>query len=218
MEKKYLTRIKIDIIVNRVIQALLFFLFVSNISASFLDPIYAVFVIKSVAGATLTTVGFAMAIFAITKSVFQVPLARRIDKGLNERDEFYIMLAGAFLGALQLYGLIFVQTVAGLYFLSALNGFAAACLFAAYYSLFSAHVDKASRGFEWSLFSVGGLTISAAIGGALGGVLADYLGFRITLALAGSLHLFSALILTAFYSLLDGGARAKPAAQQVPSP
>ena len=53
-----------------------------------------------------------------------------------------------------------------------------ACLMAAYYAIFSHHIDKNSEGFEWSLFNVGGLTIAMAIGGILGGLILIVLDFR----------------------------------------
>lgn len=214
-------KIKTNIFVNRFIQILLLFLFVINVGSGLFAPIFAVFVTKSILGATLKTVGFAVAISAIVKSILQIPIARRIDKKSGERDDFYVMLSGAVLGAIYLFGLIFVRSVSMLYFLSAIDGVAGACLMAAYYSMFSRHADKGAEGFEWSLFSVGGLTISSAIGGAIGGIIADSLGFKSTLFIGGVLYLTSAILLIFLYPLLDGVHRSKnpsPSLPQVPLP
>ena len=192
-----------NFLINRVIQLLLMFLFVVNVGEGFLAPIYAVFVTKEIAGATLATVGFAFALLAIVKSLLQVPIARRIDRKRGERDDFFVMLAGAALGAIVCTLLIFVHTVWQLYGISMLSGVASACLMAAYYALFSRHVDHNSLGFEWSLFSVWGLTVSAALGGALGGVIADALGFRTTFFLGAVSYVLAALVLIVLYPLLD---------------
>ena len=190
-------------LINRVIQLLLIFLFTVNVGEGFFAPVYAVFVTKSIAGATLATVGFSFALLAIVKSLLQVPIARRIDQKKGERDDFIVMFVGAVLGTLASALLIFVHTVWQLYGVSVISGVASACLMAAYYALFSRHVDHDSLGFEWSLFSVWGLTVSAAMGGALGGVIADAVGFRSTFLIAAAFYLLATLLLAVLYPLLD---------------
>ncbi len=189
--------------VNRVIQLLLIFLFMVNVGEGFAAPVYAVFVKETIAGASLKTVGFSFAILAIVKSLLQVPLARRIDKKKGERDDFFVMLAGSLLGMFAAVSLAFVRTIPELYGAAAVSGVASACLMAAYYALFARHADKDSQGFEWSLFSVWGLTISAAIGGALGGIIGDALGFQSTFLLTAAFYLLATLLLIVLYPFLD---------------
>jgi len=191
--------------VNRVIQILLFFLFIVNVSEGLFSPILAVFVTGSIVGASLKTVGFAVAIFAITKSIIQVPLARRLDKQIGEKDDFYIMLAGAIIGTIYTFGFLLIESSLHLYFLSIIGGIGAACLFAAYYGIFARHIDKGSEGFEWSLYSVGGLTLSLAIGGAIGGIFADAFGFRTLFITAGSLNVLATILLLFLYPYLKKG-------------
>lgn len=190
-------------LVNRVIQLLLMFLFIVNVGEGFVAPIYAVFVTRSISGATLSTVGFAFALLAIVKSLLQVPIASRIDKHKGERDDLMVMIVGAVLGMLVSLLLVFVSTSWQLYGVSVISGVASACLMASYYALFARHADKGSQGFEWSLFSVWGLTLSAALGGAVGGVIADAVGFRTTFLLAAACYLLATLLLLVLYPLLD---------------
>ena len=191
--------------VNRAIQILLSFLFIANISEGLFSPILAVFVTGSIMGATLKTVGFAVAIFALTKSIIQVPLARRMDKRIGEKDDFYIMLAGAVIMAVYTFGFLFIKLPLHLYLLSIVGGIGAACLMAAYYGIFARHVDKGSEGFEWSLFSVWGLAVSLAIGSAIGGIFADTFGFRALFLTAGSLSLLATILLLFLYPHLQRG-------------
>ena len=196
--------------VNRAVRVLLLFLFTVNVSEGLFSPLLAVFVTDFIAGATLKTVGFAIAVYAVTKSIIQVPLARRLDKQMGEKDDFYVMLTGAVVCAVYTLGFLFIKSSLHFYLLSIVGGIGAACLLAAYYGIFARHVDKGSEGFEWSLFSVGGLTLSIAIGGAIGGVFADAFGFRALFMTAGSLGILAATLLLFLYPLLKNQFLSKP--------
>ncbi len=210
--------IKINITVNRAVQVLLYYLFVINVASGLFGPLYAVFVTKSIIGASLKTVGFALGLSALAKSLFQVPLARFLDKHKGERDDFFVLLIGSVLGAIYPFLLMTITLPRHLYWIEIISGTGAAFLMAAYYSLFARHVDKNSEGFEWSLFSVGGITISSAIGGALGGILADTFGFTTLFLLSGTLNILVMLILFVLYPLLDGSRPATiPPFSQIPN-
>ena len=88
-------RIHINITVNRAVQILLIYLFFVVVSGGLFAPIFAVFITGFIPGATLKTVGFALALYAVAKSVLQIPLARFLDKHRGERDDFYTLMAGA---------------------------------------------------------------------------------------------------------------------------
>lgn len=197
-------KIHINITVNRAIQILLLYLFFVVTAESLFAPLLAVFITERVAGATLRTVGFALALYAIAKSAVQVPLARALDNKKGERDDYYTLLIGAGLSVLYPFLLIFISRPWHLYALEIMSGISAAALMAAYYSLFARHIDKGSEGFEWSLFSVGGLTISSAIGAAIGGVMADIFGFNTLFVTSGAINIIVFFILFSLSPLLDG--------------
>jgi len=190
--------------INKAIQILLHFLFIANASASLWAPIIGVFIVQSIAGGTLATAGFAIAVYSVAKSVVQIPLARVIDRQKGEKDDFYVMMAGAVLGTVFIFGLLFVEQSWQLYLLEVISGAADACLMAAYYGIFSRHVDKGSEGYEWSLYSVWGLTISTAVGGAIGGVMADTYGFANTFVVSGIVYAVGTALLFFLYPYLDG--------------
>ena len=188
-------KINIQLIVNRTIQILLAYLFVANISYSFFAPIFAVFITNTLEGATLATIGFAIAIYSVVKSIVQIPTSRILDKKAGELDDFYAMIAGSFLSIIYVFALLFMTKPWHLYGLEVLSGLSDGLIMAAYYSIFSNHIDRKAQAFEWSLLSVGGLTISVAIGSALGGLIAEHLGFYSFIIIAGTLNACATLIL-----------------------
>ena len=114
------------------------------------------------------------------------------------------MLIGAIIGIIYTFGYLFIKTPLHFYILAAFGGVGGACLMAAYYGIFSHHIDKKNQGFEWSLFSVGGLTVSTALGAAIGGVYTDMFGFNTTFITAGILNVIATIILLSLYPYLDG--------------
>ena len=188
--------------VNSIIQLLLWYLFLANIADALFIPVFAIFVTGWIAGATFSTVGFAIAVASIAKSLFQLPLARMLDKRAGERDDFWVLLLGAVIVTVGAFGLLVIRRALELYILNALLGVGSAMLMAAYYAIFAHHADKGAEGFEWSLFSVGGLTISTAIGAALGGVVADWYGLRALIVIVGLLNAFSTVLILVLYPFL----------------
>ena len=182
-------------LINSAIKILLVFIFTFNLAASMYVPIVSIYITGHIAGATLTVLGISLAVYSIVKSIFQVPIAKRLDSLKGERDDFYIMLVGIVLAIVYSLGFMVIKTVTHLYILEVIVGVADACIMAAFYAIFSHHIDKDSQGFEWSLFSVGGLTMSAAIGGVVGGYVANEFGFNSVFILSASFNGLAAVIL-----------------------
>ena len=197
-------KITINLFINRAIKVLLTFLFIANFSSGLYVPLMAVFVTGFITGATLKTVGLAMAFYAVAKAVVQIPTARKLDKHPGEKDDFFALLIGGAIAIAYPFILFFISMPWHLYFINVLVGIGDGALMAAYYAIFSRHADKGSEGFEWSLFSVGGLTISAAFGGALGGMLADAFGIRILFLISGVLNIAAVSAIFFLYPYLDG--------------
>ncbi|MEI7488684.1 MAG: MFS transporter [Chryseobacterium sp.] len=186
-------------IINKAIKTLLIFVFLFNVSAGLYMPIIAIYITQNIVGATLEVVGISIAIYSVTKSLFQIPIAKKLDSMKGERTDFYVLFAGILLAVLYCVSFLFIKDTSDLYILQILTGIADACIMAAYYAIFSHHIDKESQGFEWSLFSVGGLTMSAAIGSLLGGYIASHYGFSTVFILAGSFNFLAAIILLALF-------------------
>ena len=185
--------------VNTAIKTLLIFIFLFNVSAGFYIPIIAIYLRQHIIGMTLMSLGISTAVYSIVKSIFQIPIARKLDLKKGERDDFYVLLFGILMAIIYSLGFMFLENVYQLYLLQIFVGIADACIMASYYAIFSHHIDKESQGFEWSLFSVGGLTISAAIGGIIGGYIATNFGFNTVFILSSTFNIFAAIILIVLF-------------------
>ncbi|MBI2406033.1 MAG: hypothetical protein HYV25_00430 [Candidatus Harrisonbacteria bacterium] len=139
----------------------------------FVDPIFSVFIVRNIAGATLVTVGIAVALYWSVKSLLQIPLAIYLDKTDGERDDFYALIASL------------VQLVKAVGFALYVPSFS---------SLFAGHLDKRHRSLDYALDST---SVGFAMGatGLLGGVMATWLGYGSVFVFAGIFAFLSAALL-----------------------
>jgi MFS family permease len=185
--------------VNRTVKILLIFLFSVNTASAMWVPLFSVFANKHIIGASFGVLGILGSVYSITKSVLQVFIAKHLDARAGEKDDYIALFSGICLAAVASFSLIGVKTVLGLGSLQVLWGVADALTMAAYYAIFSHHIDKKTAAFEWSLFSVGGVTTAGAVGGLFGGFLADAYGFSIIFSIAGVINVLSLVLLVALY-------------------
>jgi len=186
---------------NHIVKILIVYIFAVNSAAGLFAPLLAVFASELLDG-SLRVAGFAIAIYSIVKSLVQVPCAKFIDRRKGEFDDYLVLLLGAVLGTIYVFSLAYISYARALYVLSIFSGVADALFMAAYYGIFSRHIDKANSGYEWSMYSVWGLTVSTALGGAIGGILAESYGFRTTFFVAGFMNLFAIALLLMLYPRL----------------
>ena len=185
--------------INKSIKILLFFLFVVNTAAALWTPIFSVYVISHVVGATLATIGIMSVVYSVVRSVLQIPIAKYLDAQVGEKDDFFIIFFGILIASICSFALLFVEQIWQLGLVQMLWGVADACTMAAYYSIFSHHIDQKSAAFEWSLYSVGGITVSMSLGGLIGGFAAQYFGFPVIFIAAGCLNILGLVLLGVLY-------------------
>ena len=176
-------------------------------------PIFSIFVVESIPGATLVTIGIAQAIYWILKSIIQIPLANFLDRTPGERDDFYILIVGLTITAFTLFSFAFVRTIAGIYFVEAFHAVGLAFYVVAWQTIFSKHLDRDRISFDWALDSTA-VGVSSGVSGLLGGIIANWYGFTPVFVVGGILSGFSALVLIlvpdiVFPKIVDG----KPAIQ-----
>jgi len=73
--------------INRVVRFLILSDLIFLSGWGLIDPIFALFVVRDVLGATIITVGAAISVYWITKSLAQIPIAIYLDKHEGERDD-----------------------------------------------------------------------------------------------------------------------------------
>ncbi|KKS69311.1 MAG: hypothetical protein UV39_C0014G0011 [Candidatus Azambacteria bacterium GW2011_GWA2_42_62] len=81
--------------INKVIRVLVLGDIMFFSAFGLIGPIFAIFVTKQIAGATIATVGFAATLNLLTKAILQMPVARYIDRHKGEKDDFKFMVAGS---------------------------------------------------------------------------------------------------------------------------
>ena len=180
---------------NQVILIIVMAYFVLTAAAGFLPPLYAVFITTQIAGATVASVGIAITIYWVTKSVLQLFVARFIDRNHGEIDDFYFMIAGGLLNAIFISLYYFASGIGQVYLLQFLIGIADAMVIPPFYAIFTRHIDKGKEGFEWSLFSSFSVGAGAALGAILGGALGARVGFRAVFPMVGILTFVATVML-----------------------
>lgn len=188
--------------INKVVRVLVFTDFFYNSALGFFNPIFAVFITGQIHGGSVAVAGFAASVYWITKSIFQLPIARFLDKTDGERDNFWALFFGYFFGGFIPLGYVFATEPWHLYLLQGMFGFLMAWAVPAWYSIFTRHVDTWRISFEWSLDSVFAVGVATAVAAALGGYLADHFGFRILFVLSSVVSVAASFLLLALKSQL----------------
>jgi len=159
-----------------------------------IEPILSVFIVDTVRGATLTTVGIAAALYWLLKSALQVPIAKYLDRTLGERDDLYALVAGLIIAAFSAISFALVHEIWQLYVVQMFHAVGFALYAASWPAIFSRHLDKEKISFDWTLDSVA-VGIAAGFAGLIGGILADHVGYASVFVLAGIFTGLSALVL-----------------------
>ncbi|MEI6627621.1 MAG: MFS transporter [bacterium] len=166
-----------------------------------IGPIFAIFITNNVTGANLQTAGIAASIYLLTKSLGQIPVASLLDKIKGEIDDFWALFLGMFMMSIIPLAYIFASTPGWLYLIQFIYGLAAAFVFPAYMAIFTRHVDKDKEGLAWGTYFTF-TDLGAAGAGAIGGTLAQYIGFQSLFIVVSGFSLLSTLCLLAIKSHL----------------
>lgn len=166
-----------------------------------ISPIFSIFVIEEIVGATLVTVGVVSAFYWLVRSLVQFPIAVALDKMKGEKDDFYVLvLSLLMIGGLS-FAMTLVETPFQLYFIQALYGGAFGAYSIAWPSIFSRHMDKGRVAIDWSL-DKGLIGLIIAGTSLLGAEVANTIGFDAVFILTGAVSILSALALFAVPKLI----------------
>jgi len=159
-----------------------------------ITPVFALFIIGRVAGATILTVGISSAIYWITKALFQMPVALYIDKHEGEKDDFHALVSGLILAGFASISFVLVTNVAELYSVVFLQALAFGLYTPAWSAIFSRHLDKKNYAFDWSIDSTS-VGIALGITAIVGSAVAEVFGFNVIFISASVLSFASAILL-----------------------
>jgi len=153
-------------------------------------PLLAVFIKDNLIGGTLFAVGISSAIFLIVHAILQIVFADRF----NQKDRRWMLLFGTLLISLVPLGYFLSKNIWHLFIVQFIYGIGASFAYPAWYSLFSANLDKKQEGFQWSINN-SCISIGTALTAAIGGWLVSSIGFNFSFIIAGLITLVGFLIL-----------------------
>lgn len=180
--------------VSPVIRFMILADFVWMSALGLLTPIFALFVADAIPGATAATVGIAVSIYLITKSVVQIFAASVIDWIRGEKDDFWFMFIFSLLGAALPLTYLFMRTPSHLYLIQFFYGICIAFTFPTFMALFSRHLDHAKEGTEWGVYYTM-VDLGSAFTAFAGGVIATLVGFNSLIVLSATVSVLGVLFL-----------------------
>jgi len=182
-------KIFVNKIIRNLVKADLMFLSAFGL----ITPIFAVFITEQIKGGDIKVVGFAAATYWISKSLFQIPIGRFLDKERGEKDDIRCLVAGFLIAAMVPFAYIFSSFPWHIYALQVIYGLGMAMYNPAWCAIFTRHIDKGKEAFEWSLNS-SSLGFGIGITGAVGGILASQFGFNLIFILVGIFAILGGLL------------------------
>jgi len=181
--------------VNRIVLTLVYTNLIFYLAVGLLSPVIAIYYAGEINGGSVALAGFVTALFWLVKSATQVPVAMYADKIRGEGDDYFMMVAGyVVIAIVPLMYYLFVSEVWQVYLLEAIRGVGYGLCTPTFLAIFTRHIDINKENFEWTLHSNAvGLAFAAAA--AVGGVLAQYMGFRSVFLLTSAMMFLSPITL-----------------------
>lgn len=156
-------------------------------------PVFAIFVADRIVGGSLEVVGYAAAVYWITKSIVIIPFGVYLDRNHGEKDDLLFVLIGSLLSAVAIFCYIYATSPLHVYFLEALYAIGMGMNIPGYTAIFTRHIDEGREAFDWSVrTALIGLATGGA--GALGGVIAQKYGFNTLFVIVSAIVFVSALL------------------------
>lgn len=189
-------KIKIDISikVNRFIKMLvlsdLFFLG----GWGLVNPIFSVFIVEKIEGATIATAGFIAGLYWLVKALVQVPMANYLDKTEGEKDDFYALFLSLILAGFAAFSFALAQKIWQVFLVQFTLAVAMGVYVPSWSGIFSRHLDEKRYALDWSLDSTV-IALASFITSILGGIIASYFGFQAVFLLVGVFSLAGASLI-----------------------
>ena len=181
--------------VNRIVLTLVYTNLIFYLAAGLLSPVIAIYYADEINGGSVALAGFVTALFWLTKSAVQVPVSIYADKIRGEADDYFMMVIGfVIIAIVPLLYYLFVSEVWQVYVLETMRGIGYGLCTPTFLSIFTRHIDRNKENFEWTLNS-NAVGLSFAAAAAVGGVLAQYVGFRSVFLLTSAMMFMAPITL-----------------------
>jgi MFS family permease len=153
-------------------------------------PILSIYINDDLMGGSIFSAGLASTIFLLTHAGLQLLFSYKF----SPKDRLWMLKLGTAIIALVPLGYIFASNIYLLYLTEFIYGVGAAFSYPTWSSLFTAHLEKGKRGFQYSVYS-SAVGIGTALTAAAGAWLAEKVDFRIVFILTGIMALVGLFIL-----------------------
>jgi MFS family permease len=176
---------------NRTIKLLMFSDIFVLTGFGLIDPILAIFIKENLIGGTIFAAGLASTLFLVTKCLVQLPFSKYVD---DHDNKIKWLILGSLLVASVPFIYIFAKSINHIYIAQIIYGVGSGLAYPTWLGLWSTHLDRKHESFEWSLYST--LTgLGTAVTAAIGGAIAQFVGFQYTFGLVGLMSLAGCFVL-----------------------
>lgn len=163
-------------------------------SQQLLSPIFALFIIDRIEGADAAVAGVAAAIFLLSSSLAQIPVATIIDKIKGEKDDFWFMFIATLVNSLVPLLYLIIDLPFELYLVQFCLGLSAAVLYPSYMAIYTRHMNPKKAGTVWGVrFTLMDLTCAGMA--SIGGIIAISFGFNTLIILLSGLSFIGTILL-----------------------
>jgi MFS family permease len=183
---------------NKILKALIMCDFFVFTGFGLITPIFAIFITDQIKGGTITSVGIAIGIYLLIKAVLQIPVAKIADKEQGNIMELFVLTLGYTIVALVPFAYIFAKTIWHIYLIQAFLGIGTGLGYPGWSALFTKFINKGREAASWSVYSTW-TVLGAGGAAAVGGVVAQYLGFKLLFFLVGVFSILSCVVVYSLY-------------------
>lgn len=164
-------------------------------SFGLVQPIFSIYILNQIAGATIAAAGMAITIQMFTKALLQIIVGKWTDNEKGNCRELYAMLAGSLLISAVPLGYLICKDITDLYIIQVLYGLGQALAYPSWKVLFNRYINQDKAGYEFSIYdTVIGFGVAAAA--AIGGYFAEIYSFTPLFIAVSILSFLGTLFLT----------------------
>jgi MFS family permease len=160
-------------------------------SFGLIQPIFAVFMLQGINGASIISIGIATALQLLAKGFFQIIVAKWTDAEPGNRRELITLFIGSILMGLAPFGYIISTEIWQVFILQIVYGLGGALAFPGWIVIYSRYTRQEKAGYEWSVYNTV-ISFGTAAAAFLGASLAELFSFQLLFAAVGILSLIGA--------------------------
>jgi len=164
-------------------------------------PILSIYINDNLIGGSIFSAGLASTIFLITHAGLQLLFSYKF----NPKDRLWMLRLGTAIIACVPIGYIFATNIYHIYLIEFIYGIGAAFSYPTWSSLFTSHLEKGERGFQYSIYS-SAVGVGTALTAAAGAWMAEKVDFKIVFIFTGIMAMIGLFIL---FRLSKGALRKK---------